>query len=609
MTTTTFTDPFIDADADGMSEQVPGEAPVSIAGRTYLVVDRPLGDLDVAYERRLVPSLRESQDTGAETGENSISQLTAWRRVIADWSHGAGQTKLDAPQSDRSRFRRSLGVDVWTEGELSLLPSTEIVLSSTATNLQMVQASTRVYVADGQTLRYTENGTVWFAVTGGPAVDITGIATDGATVWCGFGASGLYSTSTSTVTLTVLGSVAQTDGVWYGSGRLLVAEANVLKEVTYTGTRTTLWSHPNSQWVWTTAAAGPTAFYVAGRSGTSGDTVYRVPVNNTTGALESFTIPSAPLPTGVYVTALGVYVGVPVLGMSDGLRVGSFNAAGDIEYGKSIPVGPVKALSFKDNHVLFTWPRITATETGVGRADLSEFTSTLTPAYASDVYTTGTGDVNAVTTIGDTTLFAVSGAGVYRSTSLTVPSGWVDSGYLTYGVADRKAAVDIAVRHDPLDGVVTVGLGTDRGDAVTVGSSGAQGSTQVPALEVTGMSGYELEVRVTLTAGSGTGPKLLRWMIRAVTQVPRTTEFLVPVIVASHVYYENATGRYMNPADELQWLENVARSGVPVVYQEGRQSWLVRVENVRFRPYRWSGRVPGSTGFEGVAVLQMLSLG
>ena len=76
------------------------------------------------YRRTTVPTLREQRDMSDEPGEQSIDSQF-WLRSQTDWSYGAGQTFFDIADANRGRFSSSSGVDVWTQGQISLLPMCE----------------------------------------------------------------------------------------------------------------------------------------------------------------------------------------------------------------------------------------------------------------------------------------------------------------------------------------------------------------------------------------------------------------------------------------------------------------------------------------------------
>ena len=92
--------------------------PVELDGVSYLVDT-------TQYRRTTVPVARQQRDNSREAGENTLDTTGAWVRSQTDWSLGAGQLYLDNEDSDRKRFYSSSGIDIWTKGQITLLPVTE----------------------------------------------------------------------------------------------------------------------------------------------------------------------------------------------------------------------------------------------------------------------------------------------------------------------------------------------------------------------------------------------------------------------------------------------------------------------------------------------------
>ena len=97
--------------------------PVELNGVSYAV--------DTSnYRRTTIPVARQQRDNSREPGENTLDTTGAWVRSQTDWSYGAGQLYVDNEDSDRRRFYSSDGIDIWTKGQITLLPVTEDAAST-----------------------------------------------------------------------------------------------------------------------------------------------------------------------------------------------------------------------------------------------------------------------------------------------------------------------------------------------------------------------------------------------------------------------------------------------------------------------------------------------
>ena len=124
------------------AERLPVTLTIDADARSYNI------DVD-QYRRTTIPTLREQRDTSDEPGEQSISSQF-WLRSQTDWSFGSGQKFYDYANSNRSRFSESSGVDVWTEGQISLLPICESKNDTFAwTDVKMKMLGSYMYVAQG----------------------------------------------------------------------------------------------------------------------------------------------------------------------------------------------------------------------------------------------------------------------------------------------------------------------------------------------------------------------------------------------------------------------------------------------------------------------------
>src|SRR4030095_11961869 len=169
------------------SEVVPAQYPVALAGHPYNIEPS-------IYKLTHIPLRRPANDDQAEPGEQSLNPMGLWRRSQSSWDRGAGQLWLDEQESTRRRFFSSLGVDVFNDRELSLLPEVGDNGSSANSTLMFLEVGPRLYVADGATLIFSDGsgseqdtawtpGTNFTTATGLPGGNILGMVYSGAHVY------------------------------------------------------------------------------------------------------------------------------------------------------------------------------------------------------------------------------------------------------------------------------------------------------------------------------------------------------------------------------------------------------------------------------------------
>ena len=176
---------FFTGAATAPSELVPAMYPVAIAGHPYNIEPK-------LYRMTHVPLQREARSDETEPGEVNISPTGLWRRSQSDWSLGAGQLWLDEEESTRRRFRQSIGLDVFNDRRVSLLPRTEEKRNSANTNLRLIRVGTRLYVVDGAVLIFSDGSaseqnatwvTGWTTATGLPGSNILDVAFTGSHIY------------------------------------------------------------------------------------------------------------------------------------------------------------------------------------------------------------------------------------------------------------------------------------------------------------------------------------------------------------------------------------------------------------------------------------------
>lgn len=594
-----FDEPFYFA-GSSTSDLVPSRFPVAINSHAYLVdLTSDANGLRGMYFRcSSIPVLRAQADQGNTPSESSINPNDLWRRSIESWKSGAGQSRYDRKSSDGTRFRSSKGIDVWTDDwQISLLHDTSLAHSSANTNCRVISVGSYAYFIDGQTLQYSTNMTsgspTFTTVTGTPAQAATSITTDGFNVYVAYGTGGIYTTTRGAAAATQLitTSLDTAAVVGYVKGRLMVGNLNSLYNITSAtpgALPTALMAHPNSDWRWTGFAEGPTSLYASGFSG-SHSAVYRTQVVSDASTLNAPVV-AGEAPDGEIVRSIQGYEGMMVLGSDLGVRLCSIDSAGSLTLGGLVPTSSaVQALSPSSRFVWFGWSNYDNTSTGMGRVNLSVFTDTLVPAYASDLMATGQGAVLSIAQVAGKQVFSVSGLGFYVPSANLVASGTIDSGLINYDLADTKIAMYCALRTLPLQGSVTLSLSVDSTAFVALGTFATPGQTKPTSqFSANQSAGENFEIRLTLTRDAVTtnGPTVTRVTLRAQPTPARSFEWVLPLIIHERLDPYGIRDEVMVVDDEVAFLKGLLSQGALVTLQIAAQSYNVLLTDVEQLPFQ-----------------------
>lgn len=582
--------PFYAGFATAPAALVPGQFPVAINGRPYILnTDHTQIELyGKGFREDSLPLLRDQTDQLNLPGEQSLSPAQYWRRSQDDWRGGAGQSILDRSTSDVTRFNASKGVNPWTRYQMTLLNDTTKILTTANSNMVGTTANGQFYVADGTTVRGTANLLAFTAVTGTPGSQALSMCSDGALAYGAFNTSGIYTINGSVATSYVTGTVAL---VGYAKGRLLAAQGGALYNPVAGGALpTAFYTQPTTGWAWTAFAEGDSFIYA---SGGAGDTsrIYRIAIQPDGTAL-AVPIQAASLPKGEIVRAMLGYLGFIVVGTDKGVRFATADTStGDLTLGALIQTpGAVFALDAADHFVWFSWSNYDAASTGLGRFDLLRINDGNAPAFATDLMATGQGTVRAMGAIGGRHVFAVDGLGAYAEATAPVASGAFTSGQISYGISDPKVPIAVDLKHAPLvSGTgVSVAMSSDRGTAATIGASTAVGSVSPPAAITTGSKrAEEVELTFTLSSGvSGTSPLLVRYTLLSYPAPTGASTYILPIILAASVDNLRNVEYRMDVKAEYEFLRALNSSREVVTCQVGSSTFQGTLEEFHWIPDR-----------------------
>jgi len=592
MSLITYTTPFTGGPAfytgiSGASDLVPHIFPVAIDGRPYM--------LDTAsgrYARTFEARLRDSVDQSDIPGEAAINPQGLWRRGQTSWHFGFNQKYGDLPDSNVERFEASLGVDVWTEGELTLLNDVKVSLSTSGTNLFLAVVGDELWCTDGSNVKYTTDpyatSPTWTTISGtGTIRDMDSTGSDAYITVAGTGSTqGLRKIDGSTHSLSTVSYGPEFGALKYVKGRLFVAN-NGSSEMYVDPTSpnpSAFYTHTDANLRWVDFAAGQNAIYCAGRSGEK-SLIYKVTIQSD-GTLDTPVV-AAELPVGERIYSLSGYLGYVLIGTNEGLRYATADADANLVLGQTIAgTNPILCADGYQQYVWIGVTDYTADFTGLGRIDLSHYVDVNVPASAPDLMYEGQGDVQSVATFDSKRVFTVSGVGVVvEDTANLMASGYCETGTWRWGIPDPKFLAFFDLEYEELNGSIDVDYAYNGGNYQRLGTANVQGGT------LTTLTGPDTQYRqakfkVTLNRDSVTpseGPVLVRWQARAVPSPSRSELFQVPVLLHQRI---NRFNREYNVdvEFELNKLRDLIHNPRVIQYQTGTSVYKTIVESVEWVP-------------------------
>lgn len=607
---------------------------VAIAGIPFFVGikdERP-------YERGTAPFRKEQFDSQTNPGEQSLTGW--WLRSQNSFHTGEGINFYDplsnpyatTISTNSYRVAEVRGVDIWTAGEVTLLNDVteshemthEIFPNKRAgQTMRSIQwgSNNGVLVHDGYDVdRIDAAGTVehWVDYNAGTDDPVYALTDDGQFAYwvTNDTASGklelnkkLLSASTSTaptVMFTKTGTTVTNAVIEYVKQRLIVAVNNVVYETTTNATTstslTTIYTHPNTSYVFSSIAESGTAVYVSGYNGVQ-SSIFKFTLDTTTGAMPvlSYAITAAELPVGEVVHKIYQYLGYMMIGTNKGVRVASIDNDGSLTYGPLIvhTDQPVYDFAARDSYV---WCATGVDGyAGILRIDLGTEIDTLRFAYAHDIYDDGsstTHQTTAVAFLGETeqkafatTALSTSSVGhfYYESPTVLRNDGYVQTGYIRYNTLEHKHFKRIVGLGDFDYGSMSLQSVDFNGVVYDINSyDAAIGNPESTITQPAGpQDAIALRFRLYKDSVDNTkGPIFKGYQLKALPANPRNRIIKVPLMnfdIETDKY--NTTVGYEGRAfDKLSALETAESNGDIVSWQDFRtgETQQVLIEQVLF---------------------------
>lgn len=565
---------------------------------------------DNPYRRESADVSKQQLDTSKEPGEQTLNQW--WMRSQTSWHRGSGINFYEPGLDDGTtqyRFAEAFGVDVWTEGQFSLLHRMDGVTGQAGgdTSASSTAASSATAVVNGENVAILIHagritvaagtnrlGTTHAYVNVGNAVAI------GAKVYFGHSLGiAVFDAAAGTLANLWTQLAGPTPMIGWVKSRFMAAIGSKMYELPLAGgaigSQTPYYVHPDAGWTWTGIGEAPAAILTCGNSGSLG-AVHRITLaTSTDGATPQLSSPEqiAELPPGETVHSIFNYLGNYVaLGTARGIRIGTFDAYyGFFTYGPlSVETTePVRALTARDRYCYGAVTNGVQGRSGVVRMDLSQQVADSRYAWSWDVQTHTTGVASSLAFVDDRLVVGIDGWGHYvESPTQYEASGWVTSGKMRYGTSENKSFRLAKVRATTNSGAVTLFAVSPSGDRNVLSLTDATNTNDdIDISSSIAPTEYaSFRVQLTPSAGGTTTPVVEALSIKALPAVRRQRLVQFPLMCfdresdrygVSHGYQGAAWSR-------LAALEELEESQAVIMVQDftSGETFQATIEKLQF---------------------------
>ena len=603
------------------------------------------------YIRQTAPFKKEQFDNQTEPGEQSLTGW--WIRSQQSFHGGDGITFYDPANSttnspDHYRFADSKGVNVWNQGEVTLLKnvtSGHVTTGPIATNgvvqqhLRAIKWSTFTgallhdeYDVDKIKVTDPSNPVHFIDYNSGADSPVYAICDDGTFAYWITNTSTKKTVYKKALTLTSadadtkmfdeIGTISNAT-MEYVKDRIVMCADNKVYEFAPSATAmpTPVYTQSATTHVYTSITASGPAIYIAGYNGAQ-STIQKFTLS-TAGVMPTLTsaITAAELPTGEIVHRIYYYLGYMMIGTNKGIRVATVSDQdGSISYGPLIVETTQPCYDFAGNdHYVWCATGVDG-EPGLIRIDLSTQIEPLRFAYANDVYYSGVSghvttavcfDGNTSTATADRLMFATAyassanGAIYVEDASTLNTSGYLQTGYIRYNTLEPKNFKRLIARGNYTYGSMTLETVAADGTEYDVISY----DSTVPPVEVTTSNPQEAQEYLAYKfilyrdgTDSTKGPVMKGYQAKSTIATPRQRVMRFPVYCydVETDRYNVQTGYEGRAFDRIAQLESIEENGDVITWQdlttgESRQAVIEQTSFTRLTPPD-----RGFTGYGGV---------
>jgi len=545
-------------------------------------------------------------DGGKQTSDSLFNARGAWARYRYSWHHGAGQDLGDFDDEADAYRSRAISHTEWsTKYQARLAPGTELSKASAASNLVFCRSADYAFLGAGTALFRTADFITWTTCTA-PGGTVQALATDGSDLYVAT-STGLvtYVGTATTPTAFATPVSGNCTNVAFCSNRLIVAVANVISEVAGVGTLTTIKTHFQSAFRWTTIFNIGSRIYIGGFAGSRSE-LYTVSTDSAGALVQSQE--AAPLPVGELLRGALPVAGAAALLSNKGVRVAEVSGDGTLTYGALIEESGDTYCAAAEGRFLYAgWSVLGDGRSGVLQLALDDDVLPLQPAYGMGVAATALGTVRGIVRLGGLTAFCVDGSGVWVETTDTWEGeGSISSGKVLFGTVEAKALTTIDVAFAPLNAGESVNVSIVDENGVTIGG-GVTSTTDETQLTVdlAGEVVTAVEVIITLGGDGTSSPTLYRWRVRGYPIAPPVLQWVIGLMVDEKVVVNIGEGYAMSmDVDAMHtWIEQLWAVKQYTILRIGQREYRVRVDNFEWQPVKWTsdGEVP-----QGTLVVQLI---
>jgi hypothetical protein len=605
--------------------------------RLHATTDTPV-QLDTAQIQK------NQQDTEPEAGEQTLAGW--WLRSQASWHQGAGyryaETRGEVKESNF--FLDSLNVDVWTQGQVSLLRKAVEVSSSSNRSVAMVPANTlnQTIVGQAGSVKMYEQfggGLVTNLYSpGGISFDCV-VATE--TLWFASGDNGKVYSADWTAGLTTAPKVWSLTGadltkptrIAWAKHRLWAINGNKIYWINYATSGTVaapvatdaLYTHPSPSWVYSDIADVPGGVLFSGY-GDGSSHLQRVTLD-TDGAAPTMAAATttAILPSDERALRINSLTGSLVCILtSKGVRVAQASTSGELVYGplfleRDTDLSPSArpALTSAGRFWWLSW----GDSPMVYRVDSSVQPEDGVFAYATDMnLPTATGFTGIAVRGERPVVVTSSGALVYQHATQLEAEGWIQSGRIRYRTEEPKLFQFIDISAAPLRGVISLDVLNEADSGKRIGQYTVPGMGALPTAQIPADTGplRFMSLKLTLTrAGDGiSGPEVHGWQVKALPAGKPQRLYQLPLKCYDRetwtTGYEDPYGYVGYGHDRYYALRAAEDSGGVVMLRDYRfaspQGELCKIEGMRFVQTSAGNPSKQQGVFEGILIVTLRTL-